>query len=241
MRIGLFSYPRLVHGGGFEEYLIAFAQAMRDRGHEVSVVTSSPREYRALNVALNVYYRNPLRYDNSRFTSAELRDRLSGIELHEVGMHRMRRLLSSFDVVYAKNELLDLGVLRMIRARGVTRIICGVHTPMWYPRAVTPQARLHNALYLGRVYKSLVGVVRAVHVSNANDQTLSPNGFDGLRVMSIASRARIATSASRWPKGWRRSCASCSAGGSRNRKGSTCCPICSTWLRPIRTQTRSSS
>jgi hypothetical protein len=68
-----------------------------------------------------------------------------------VPVWKMARMLRRCDVVYAKNEVLDLSVLQMIRAKQLPPIICGVHTPMRYPRAVSPQARLHNRLYLGGV------------------------------------------------------------------------------------------
>jgi glycosyltransferase involved in cell wall biosynthesis len=186
-RIALFSYPRLVHGGGFEKYLIALANAMRERGHAVDVVTSSRREYRALNVALNVYYRNPLLYDNSRLTSEQLRAQLPGITLHEVAFPLLRRTLARADVIYAKNEVLDLGILRTLGRRRLPPVVCGVHTPMWYPRALTPQAKLHNALYLGRTYRALLGGVAAVHVSNENDERLFPreHGWPASRVHRI--------------------------------------------------------
>jgi glycosyltransferase involved in cell wall biosynthesis len=45
---------------------------------------------------------------------------------------------------------------------------------MWYPRAVSTQARLHNALYLGPTYRALLRGVDAVHVSNENDERLFP-------------------------------------------------------------------
>jgi glycosyltransferase involved in cell wall biosynthesis len=45
---------------------------------------------------------------------------------------------------------------------------------MWYPRATSAQARLHNALYLGRVYRALLRGVSAVHVSNSYDASLFP-------------------------------------------------------------------
>jgi glycosyltransferase involved in cell wall biosynthesis len=175
LRIALFSYPRLIHGGGFEEYLIALAHGMRQRGHAVTIITANPREYRGLNIALNIYYRNPLLHDNSRVTDAELRKRLDGVELREVSIVRMRRILRSFDVIYSKNELLDLGVLQLLALGRQTPVICGVHTPMWYPRALSAQARLHNALYLGRLYRGLLKSVSAVHVSNENDERLFPD------------------------------------------------------------------
>jgi glycosyltransferase involved in cell wall biosynthesis len=138
-------------------------------------------------MVLNVYYRNPLRHDNSRVSGADLKRRLEQVELHEVRPVRMRRLIAGCDVVYAKNELLDLGVLRLLGVPRVTPVVCGVHTPMWYPRAETAQARLHNALYLGRTYRRLLKGIAAVHVSNAHDSELFPRrlGWPAERVWQV--------------------------------------------------------
>jgi glycosyltransferase involved in cell wall biosynthesis len=187
LRIGLFSFPRLVHGGGFEEYLITLATSLSNRGHDVCVVNASPGQHRAINVALNVYYRNPLLSDNARTTAAEVHRRLGEAKLFELPVRKMARLLRGCDVVYAKNELLDLSVLRLLRTRRLPPIVCGVHTPMWYPRALTPQARLHNTLYLGRVYRTLLAGVTAIHVSNSHDESLFPSihGWPQDRVFRI--------------------------------------------------------
>ena len=187
LRIGLFSYPRLVHGGGFEEYLIALAVSLTARGHDIRLVNASPRGYRALNVALNVYYRNPLLSDNSRATTADIRARLGDVELFELPVRKMAACLRSCDVIYSKNELLDLSVLWMLRTQRLPPIVCGVHTPVWYARAITPQARLHNRLYLGRVYRMLLSGVAAVHVSNSYDASLFPrvHGWSSDRVFRI--------------------------------------------------------
>jgi glycosyltransferase involved in cell wall biosynthesis len=174
LRIGLFCFPRLIHGGGFEEYLIALAKSLSARGHAVCVISASPGQYRALNVALNVYYRNPLFHDNSRLTVDELRSQLGDTELFEVPVWKMRGLLRRCDVVYAKNELLDLSVIQAIGIKQLPPVICGVHTPMWYPHATSRQARLHNRLYLGGVYRRLLRGVSDVHVSNSNDASLFP-------------------------------------------------------------------
>jgi glycosyltransferase involved in cell wall biosynthesis len=177
VRIGLFSVPRLVHGGGFEEYLIRFAGEMHSRGHDVSVVTLDAKTYRGLNIVLNLYYRNPLLHVIQRVSDQELRSRLAGSDLNEVALWRMGRALRLCDVIYAKNEVLDLGVLSVLSLRGMPPVVCGVHTPMWFPRALTRQAKLHNALYLGRLYRRLLRKVDAVHVSNEHDRELFPAAF----------------------------------------------------------------
>ena len=175
LRIGLFTFPKLAHGGGFEEYLIRLANSLAARGHEVSVVTASAHEYRALNIVLNVYYRNPLLHDQTRVPTEEIRARLGKAELSEVATWRIGDRLRRCDIVYAKNELLDLTVLRVLRTARLPPIVCGVHTPMWFARATTPQARLHNRLYLGRTYRMLLSGVAAVHVSNSHDASLFPH------------------------------------------------------------------
>jgi glycosyltransferase involved in cell wall biosynthesis len=187
VRVGLFSFPRLVHGGGFEQYLIAFGRSLTARGHDVSIVTASPRQYRALNIGLNLYYGNPLLHDNTRLSTAELRDQLGDVRLHEVPLPLMRRVLRRQDVIYAKNEVLDLLVLHSLRTSHLPPIVCGVHTPLWYPHAVSRQARLHNILYLSRAYSVLLAGTRAVHVANAFDEAhfLGTRGWPPDRIFRI--------------------------------------------------------
>jgi glycosyltransferase involved in cell wall biosynthesis len=187
MHIGFFSFPRLVHGGGFERYLIELANELSARGHRALIVTGTPRQYDILQRALNVYYRNPLGHDNSRVTDAELRASLHGPALHEVPLRQMPPLLRRCHVVYAKNEVLDLAILKLLGIRRLPPIIAGVHTPMWYARAGSQTARLHNRLYLGRTYTRLLRDVRAVHVSNLHDKELFPrlHGWPRDRVFHV--------------------------------------------------------
>jgi glycosyltransferase involved in cell wall biosynthesis len=187
LHVGLFGIPPLSHGGGFEEYLIGLANVLTVRGHQVSVITASALEHRVLGIVVNIYYRNPLLTHRVRATPTEVRARLGAAELFEVPVWRMGPLLRRCDVVYAKNELLDLSVLRMLGMRGLPPVICGVHTPMWYPRSISPQARLHNRLYLGSVYRRLLAGISAVHVSNSYDASLFPrvHGWPPDRVISI--------------------------------------------------------
>jgi glycosyltransferase involved in cell wall biosynthesis len=174
LHVGLFCFARLVHGGGFEEFLIRLANLLTARGHEVSVVNATPHEHRALSIALNIYYGNPLLHDNSRATTTVVRARLGSADLHEVPLWRMAGLLGDCDVIYAKNELLDLSILHTFRIARLPPVVCGVHTPLCYPRAVSRQARLHNALYLGRAYRVLQRGLAAAHVLNSYDASLLP-------------------------------------------------------------------
>lgn len=100
---------------------------------------------------------------------------------------KMPRVLRRCDVVYTKNEVLDLSVLQMIRTKQLPPIVCGVHTPMRYPRAISPQARLHNRLYLGGLYSRLLAGISMVHALNSYDAELFPrvHGWAPDRVVHI--------------------------------------------------------
>lgn len=187
MNVGFFSFPRLVHGGGFEKYLLDLANALAGRGHRVSIVTASEKQYIQLQRVLNLYYGTPIGHDNSRLTTAELHERLDGPLLHEVPFRQMTARLTQCDVLYAKNEVLDLAVLAMLKKHRLPPIVCGVHTPMWYPRAMSRTARFHNKLYLGSTYRTLLRGVAAVHVSNSHDRKLFPrlHGIEPERVFHI--------------------------------------------------------
>ncbi|GEM_PF-6572149 len=168
MHIAFFSYARLVQAGGFEKYVIDLASALARRGHRVSVVTTGVRGYRLLNVGMNALYRQPLGYDNSRVSSAQLRTALAPATLHEASGRLQRLFLRDADVIYAKNELVDLAAL-WSRRSSLPPIVCGVHTPPRYPGAKGLYPRLHNALYLGSVYRALLESVSACHFPNPHD------------------------------------------------------------------------
>jgi glycosyltransferase involved in cell wall biosynthesis len=187
LQVGLFSLPPLAHGGGFEEYLIALANSLTDRGHRVLIVNASAREIRVLRVALNFYYRNPLHLDMSRATTSEIQRRLGKARLLAAPLWHLARLLRGCDVVYTKNEVLELSVLCMLRPAKLPPIVCGIHTPLWYPRAISRQARLHNRIYLSRVYRFLLAGVTAVHVLNSHDASLVPrvHGWPSDRLIHI--------------------------------------------------------
>ncbi len=173
MKIAFYTFPRLIHGGGFERYVINLANYLAERGHSVAIVSAHPMEYRALQIALNLVYGDPILHRNDRLTLEDVRSFLhASIRPIEPHLWRIPAMLSEADVVYAKNEVLDLGTLLALRPADLPPVVVGIHTPIHYPVARSALARLHNALYLGPLYRFLLRRAKAVHVSNSHDVRL---------------------------------------------------------------------
>lgn len=186
MKVGFFTFPRLVHGGGFERYIINFANYLATRGYRPTIVTSHPAEYRILSLALNLIYGNPILHKTERLSIEQVLALLhSSVQLLEVHLPVMPRILSTFDIIYTKNELLDLSILQLLKNltnKSYPPIIVGVHTPVHYPITTSTLSKIHNILYFSSIYKKLMKLSSAVHVSNHLDYFLFSSHFSAISV-----------------------------------------------------------
>jgi glycosyltransferase involved in cell wall biosynthesis len=185
MRVGLFTYPRLVHAGGFERYIITLANYLAARGHNVSIISSNSSEYRLLSIALNIYYRNQLFYNSDRLSIDQILSLISpSVRLIETHFWNMPKILSSFDIIYSKNELLELGLIYILRrafSADLPPIVVGIHTPIHYPVTKSINSKIHNYIYLSNIYLSLLDNISAIHVSNKSDKLLLTSKFPNLK------------------------------------------------------------
>lgn len=102
------------------------------------------------------------------------------------------------DVVYGKNEIFDILIMKywLLFSKKPPVVICGVHTPIYYPVVKTFKAKLHNIVYGSFIYRKLiVGMSLRFLTLNSYDQTdiitkaglikenvaLIPNGIDTLK------------------------------------------------------------
>ncbi|HKR82018.1 MAG TPA: glycosyltransferase family 4 protein [Candidatus Saccharimonadales bacterium] len=172
-RLVMFSFGILEQGGGFENYVIEVAcnLAKRYPDLQVTVVTMGPEMVEKLQRIYTVYFmskQDPKAiyredYDN-------ILQRLGGAAyVRAESFKELKKILHSADVILTKNELLELSVLKMIGTKKLPPIIVGVHTAIYYPSAKTLNAKLHNLLYTGAIYKSLLKHTRLMTVLNAED------------------------------------------------------------------------
>lgn len=179
MKIAFFMVPLLNYGGGAEKYFITVANAMAERGHDVSIVNLDRSFYRKLTFVLSIYYQTKLK--NIRYTDKEIKKQLKGVRWIKSNLGNLKATLQKFDTIYSKNEVLDLLTLKLIGFKNLPPVIVGFRTPVFYPITSSAKSKFHNFLYLSQVYKWLLKDCVFLHVSNSDDELLIKKRFSNFR------------------------------------------------------------
>lgn len=175
MKIAFFMVPLLNHGGGAEKYFINIANEMARRGHETSIINLDKSLYSKLTFFLSIYYHHKL--IKLRYTDKEIEKELKEVKWIKTNLRNLKNVLNNFDVIYAKNEILDLSILKLIGMKNLPPVIVGVHTPIFYPISDSFYSKLHNFLYLGPLYRWLLGGCQAIHIPNSDYIKLIKDSF----------------------------------------------------------------
>lgn len=184
MKISFFSFPNLAYGGGFERYIMDLAVELAKKGHTVSIVTiNRDLQYRLESLLSIFYMKRKVSLDAKfKFSESDLKKYLENVSLYEVSsLKEMRERLKQSDIIYSKNEIVDLFVLRLLNLGRSPPIICGVHTAIFYPHTENIQSKIHNFLYLGIFYGKLLQECSAFHVLNSEDVNVLHNNFPSVR------------------------------------------------------------
>lgn len=175
-RVVFFSFGILEQGGGFEDYLLTTARGLADRYKdlEISIITMSPEIVEKLQHILTIYF---MRVQKPaaiyRETYEAIKQKLGDVTYTRASsVAELAKLLKRADIIYSKNEVLELAVLNRIGLKKLPPIILGVHTPIYYPNTPSLSAKLHNLMYTGVVYRRLIKRVRSIQVNNADDLEL---------------------------------------------------------------------
>ena len=172
-----FSYGILEQGGGFENYLVATTQGLAERHKKdlaVTIVTMTPRVVEKLQHVLSVYF---MRKQDPKAIYREPYDAIMQ-KLKDVryvradSLAELKKVLQSADVIYSKNEVLEMSVLNKLGVKKLPPIVIGVHTPVYYPNTPSLSARLHNLIYTGPIYRHFIKRLKLIHVNNGDDLKL---------------------------------------------------------------------
>ena len=172
-RIALFMISPLTQGGGAEKYFINFAKNLNVKENiEADVITFDDKSFRRFTRLLHIFTRGNFFWKIDNFKKG-MREKKEDIK-RELGEAcwlespriKIRKILKNYDLIYAKNEIADLFVLKFIGYKKLPPIIVGVHTPIFYPQTKSFFSKLHNFLYAGFFYKYLLRGSKCIHVSN---------------------------------------------------------------------------
>jgi glycosyltransferase involved in cell wall biosynthesis len=161
--------PFLNQGGGAEKYFIELASWLsKQKGTEVDVITVDEDFFKLFAFLINICRLKPFaKIDISgREKEADVRKRLGRAKWIKSSLQTLRERLSQYDVVYSKNEIVDLALLKALGYSKLPPIVVGVHTPVFYPQTNSFNSKLHNFLYGDGLYRFLLNGVTLVHASN---------------------------------------------------------------------------
>ncbi|MBD3366170.1 glycosyltransferase [candidate division WWE3 bacterium] len=168
-RVAFFMLPRLTSAAGAGKYFIEMARNVGKSGKRVDVITLNKKDFLVFRRLLRIFYHldffSPL--DASGTETEEAINALLGpANWLELSLSALKKSLRSYDVIYTKNELVELLVLKMLGYSELPPIVVGVHTPLRYERGSSLLSKFHNFIYAGFVYRWLLSGVSCVHASN---------------------------------------------------------------------------
>jgi len=162
--------PLLTQGGGAEKYFIELAENLSSRRKVKADVITMDEDFFKVFARLLYLFRLKLftRIDISgREKEGEIKKRLGKASWLKSPWGKLKTILSQYNVIYAKNEIVDLLLLKLIGYRNLPPVVVGVHTPLFYPLGNSLYTKIHNFLYSSLLYHWLLKGVKLVHVSNS--------------------------------------------------------------------------
>lgn len=171
----IYGFGILEQGGGFENYIVDAAHELSIRYPQqlkITIVTMTPDVTEKLQHLYSFYYFN--RQDPKaiyRENHEDLLKKIGNASYLRVGsLAELKKVFATADIIYAKNEVLELGIISALRIKKRIPVVIGVHTALKYPSAVSISARVHNFLYTGYIYKKLIKNSSLIIVNNVNDR-----------------------------------------------------------------------
>lgn len=167
MRVAFFVNTPIGYGGGTDKFFLEATRGLKQKYPQLdlAIITFDEIYHARLSWLLSIYYLRNLTSLNNR-TEPDLKN-IRNIECHS--LTELRKELSGYDLIYSRNELLDLLILIFATWGLSTPVIIGIHTPVFYPFIASLQSKIHNKLYLSFFYHWLLSKAKALHVLNEND------------------------------------------------------------------------
>ena len=172
--------PPLNHGGGAEKYFIDLAKNLSSNNLVINVVTMDDNFIRVFSRFIQIYYyQNFFRkiIGNRREREETVIRNLGNSKWIKSSWKNLKKILNNYDIIYTKNELVDLFLLKCLNFNKLPPIIVGVHTPIFYPVTKSFYSKFHNFLYMGPVYRFLIKGTKLIHAPNKYTQYLFLNYF----------------------------------------------------------------
>ncbi len=190
VRIALFTYLPLEQGGGLAMFYQTIATLLSRRYPNLSftVVTLSPRFADKITRIYSVYYLRREKQPSIRHTGSR-----TYRYVQAKNFPHLTRTLASFDIVYGKNDIMDLLLLAAAGYSHIKKLIIGFHTPVQYHLTPTIQSKMHNVIYDSQLYRKLLSNADAFHVLNSYHEQAVRKMVSNTPVYHIANPVKSET------------------------------------------------
>ncbi len=172
--------PLLTQGGGAEKYFINLASQLSNDHTQVDIITLDPKSFKIyarfihIFTHFNFFGQLPLQ---GRETTQTVNHQLGQSSWIQTSFVNLNSTLKNYNLVYAKNEILDLLVLKLFCQNKLPPLIVGVHTPLIFEGTNSFLAKTHNWLYRSQLYYWLIKDAACIHCSNQFTKKFITNRF----------------------------------------------------------------
>lgn len=187
-KIAFFSVFPLEYGGGLEKYFIEISTELKKRFwgdiEEICIINLSNKFYenfcKLLNWTKLISLTPTYRIDTKEIEGSLWND----VMWKKVKLRDLWKNFSEYDVIYTKNEILELFILNFINIKKELKLIAWVHTAPFYPWTWY-KIKFRNYLYTWLFYKFISRKISIFHTINQENSTFLKNIFKNKRVIKI--------------------------------------------------------
>ncbi len=185
----MFTFTVLEFGGGNEKFFINTSiNLAKNKNTDITIITMDEDHVLKLQRILSIYY--GVKIEN-KFIRNEDSERiiktLGNVRYIKVkSFSELRQLISTFDVIYAKGEILELTILKfLVGYKKINKLVICCETALVYGLVESIHSYIHNYLYSSFVFKFLCSGVSAFQVLNAADESLIKILFPKKKVIKL--------------------------------------------------------
>ncbi len=188
-KIIFFDFSTLNYGGGCEVNFMNLGRWFSARGHDTGYVTATQG---LNNLYCTIFRRGKHKKnisDEDLINSFNVTNYLtfSFVDLffRTASRRRINSALKDADVIYSKNEIFEVLLLKYFFRIDFHKVIFGFHTALIYPQAKTFFSKLHNMLYGSRFYSNLVkgSKIRILVLNKSGRELLARRGYKNITVI----------------------------------------------------------
>lgn len=188
MKIAFFNYLPLEYGGGMATFFLTVANTLKKKNTklQISIIVLDGWLLYWINFFYSFYYGKNI-YPKTLRTSDHINDQLLNITYIKLSsLQDLKKNLQSYDVIYSKNDLLEVGILKLLNLnKNKPRLVIGFHTPIFYTKISSLHSFIHNLLYNSILYRWLLQNTFIFHVLNNFDYRLIKKRFPFKKIYKI--------------------------------------------------------